>query len=245
MIISELYRFTQGDNIYYYTSGILKKTFETKTYNPIPISRSNIVASEKSAKTELTIKISAKNEFAKQLVLSLHEEVVLVEIFRNETPIWQGRITSVEQDLKQISLKCINLFTTKNRLGLTGSVDIYCWKGIYSEACRVVKEDFESIYAVTDVDSNVITIATMSEDSEYFSGGIAILNNQTRYIQRHKNKTLYLWEPFTGVQNGDIYLYPGCDLREVTCRDKFNNILNYGGFTRMPVKNIFGPSGLL
>src|SRR3546814_2715916 len=37
-----------------------------------------------------------------------------------------------------------------------------------------------------------------------------------------------------------ISLYPGCDHRRMTCKDKFNNILNYGGFDWIPTKNPMG-----
>src|SRR3546814_7558211 len=30
-----------------------------------------------------------------------------------------------------------------------------------------------------------------------------------------------------------ISLYPGCDHRRMTCKDKCNNILNYGGFDKI------------
>src|SRR3546814_7797331 len=35
----------------------------------------------------------------------------------------------------------------------------------------------------------------------------------------------------------DVILYPGCDHSRATCISKFNNLLNYGGYDFIPVKN--------
>ncbi|WP_269915579.1 phage BR0599 family protein [Acinetobacter sp. HY1485] len=54
--------------------------------------------------------------------------------------------------------------------------------------------------------------------------------------------TLTLFNSFTAsdLALGDVVsIYPGCDKLNTTCTDKFNNILNFGGFPFMPSSNPF------
>ena len=42
-----------------------------------------------------------------------------------------------------------------------------------------------------------------------------------------------------------ISLYPGCDHTRETCKAKFDNLLNYGGFDWIPAKNPMGGSSIV
>lgn len=50
------------------------------------------------------------------------------------------------------------------------------------------------------------------------------------------SQTFSLWLPMPNtLQAGDTYtVYPGCDKRLTTCRDKFSNVVNFGGFPYIP-----------
>ncbi len=54
---------------------------------------------------------------------------------------------------------------------------------------------------------------------------------------------LQMSAPFP-IQVGDTYsVAPGCRKRIEDCRDKHNNILNFGGFTRVPTSNVYTQRG--
>ncbi len=40
--------------------------------------------------------------------------------------------------------------------------------------------------------------------------------------------------PFTPAIGDDVYIFPGCDKRLATCRDKFDNVRNFRGFPHIP-----------
>ena len=64
-----------------------------------------------------------------------------------------------------------------------------------------------------------------------------------RWITAHVGDTLTLSYPFKGMAPGEtVSVFPGCDGLESTCRNKFNNVLNFSGFTRLPSKNPFSSS---
>ena len=57
--------------------------------------------------------------------------------------------------------------------------------------------------------------------------------------------TIELFEAMpNAVSVGDAYLMsPGCRRREQDCRDKWNNILNFGGFSHIPSAQIYAQQG--
>ncbi len=61
-------------------------------------------------------------------------------------------------------------------------------------------------------------------------------NGQQRPVSTDSTGTTSVLWPFpSAVENGDTYkLYPGCDLRGVTCLNKFNNAANFRGFLYVP-----------
>ncbi|MEL7150251.1 MAG: DUF2163 domain-containing protein [Pseudomonadota bacterium] len=54
--------------------------------------------------------------------------------------------------------------------------------------------------------------------------------------ETHAGRLIELWEVFPGgVQTGDdVRIEAGCDKRVVTCRGKFDNLLNFRGFPSIP-----------
>jgi hypothetical protein len=42
-----------------------------------------------------------------------------------------------------------------------------------------------------------------------------------------------------------VEIAPGCDLRRDTCKAKFGNLLNFGGFPDIPGRNPFGGTSIM
>lgn len=65
-------------------------------------------------------------------------------------------------------------------------------------------------------------------------------------VRRHEaDGTIELFEPFYYMPSvGDTYtMTPGCLKSLGACRDKFNNVINFGGFPNMPTSSIYGERG--
>ncbi len=84
----------------------------------------------------------------------------------------------------------------------------------------------------------------ITQPSGFFSSGIAEINGESRGIVKQEGTTLTLSNAFAGNPSGTIVLYPGCRLTEAACT-AFSNLDNFGGFSRVPVKNPFESAGLL
>jgi hypothetical protein len=79
---------------------------------------------------------------------------------------------------------------------------------------------------------------------------IETASGDLRYIIDHSGTQLTLIVPLSDLtedvndSSGDalVALYPGCDHTRETCKDKFDNLANYGGFPWIPSKNPFANS---
>lgn len=94
--------------------------------------------------------------------------------------------------------------------------------------------------------------ASRSEAADWFGGGrIAFTSGLNAglpavEIKHHlADGTLVTHEPFYHLpQVGDAYtLTPGCRHRLVDCRDKWNNVINFGGFSHMPPGSAYSSMG--
>lgn len=80
-----------------------------------------------------------------------------------------------------------------------------------------------------------------TEDDGWFDEGLITFvtgenAGQTSKVKSYATGELVLWEPLIHViAIGDTYtMTPGCDKKADTCRDKFDNFINFGGFPTIP-----------
>jgi uncharacterized phage protein (TIGR02218 family) len=83
--------------------------------------------------------------------------------------------------------------------------------------------------------------STRGEASAYFNGGLLTWTSGANEglameVKSFDATQFTLWLPMPGsLTNGDAYtVYPGCDKRLTTCKTKFNNLINFGGFPYLP-----------
>ena len=106
---------------------------------------------------------------------------------------------------------------------------------------------------LTSVTSRLICRdSTRAEAADYFAYGLLSFTSGANaglkaiQVKRHEaDGTLELFEamPYPMVI-GDAYsLIPGCRKRLEDCRDKWNNVINFGGFSRIPTNNQAGQWG--
>jgi hypothetical protein len=80
----------------------------------------------------------------------------------------------------------------------------------------------------------------------YFIGGTVEFGVEKRTIVAHSGNTITMSYRMINldlnnddISDGDVDVYPGCDGRAATCRDKFvnNNIFNFFGHPYIPIEN--------
>ena len=94
--------------------------------------------------------------------------------------------------------------------------------------------------------------ATRAEADDYFAGGTLRFTSglnaglKPLEIKRYEaDGTLETFEPFYYAPAiGDAYeMIPGCRKRLADCRDKWNNVINFGGFSNIPTGSQYGQFG--
>lgn len=88
----------------------------------------------------------------------------------------------------------------------------------------------------------------LNPPADYFAGGYLVIGTgssaQYRMIAASTAEaggalSLFVATPFATAPAAaaEVTFYPGCDGRYETCRDKFDNVTNFGGFRFMPIGN--------
>jgi len=242
----ELYNFNNNGLVYAITNSVLSKTLSSVTYTPTVVTRGSINLTDNFKKSPVTFTFPITNTWARTLLQELPEVPILVVIYKDNLVYWQGRVLEVKAQMLTIDVTCDSLYSKLAKQGLQQKATIVCRHTLYDpNTCKVNKASFVANYSVTGVDSAVISIPSISQASEYFNGGIAVLSGQTRYISLHSGTTITLGSPFSGILSGTISLYPGCNLTKAACIG-FSNLANHGGFPYIPIKNNpFGSTGAL
>lgn len=134
---------------------------------------------------------------------------------------------------------------------------------IYNARCKVNSTDFQIVGVVDAIAADGMTVdvngggevfpftglalsAQFAADSGFLLGGtVERFGLERRMIRSWTNlggnvARLGLLLPFAGLTVGqNVQVLAGCDQSKATCRDRFDNTLNFGGFPLVPKKNPF------
>lgn len=252
----ELYTFTRDGKNYYYTSYQENIVFDTITYLAIPIARASIEGTSDLGRVSLKVTMSILADFVKQYIASSPAGVVSLTITRfhrgdtNTAIAWKGRVSNVRFGEAEVEVTCLPIYAAIRRPGLRRQYQATCPHVLYNSPCNVVKETFEISATILSISGNLIESPSFIVDvnptynSTWFVGGFVLYNNgqviDRRFIVGHDNVTgvLTLNLAFAKLTLGSVVkAYPGCNHTIATCKDKFSNLDNYGGFPYIPIKN--------
>jgi len=139
-------------------------------------------------------------------------------------------------------------------VGLTYSAQCYKkFGGQEFAGCKVALGPITKTGTITQVTSkSYFRDQARLEVLDYFGAGTiqftSGLNNGLKPLEikrYYSNGTIETFEPFYyDVAIGDAYtMIPGCRKRHGDCRDKWSNILNFGGFSYVPTSSIYAQIG--
>lgn len=258
----ELYRFAYGTSRYLYTSGDVPYTYNSEVYPPGRMSRGSIESSSEMNRLRLELTVPRDLPVA-GLFLAGIPGVVSLTVFRvhradtgNDTEtivVWKGRVASVEWHDIDSKITCEPIYSSLLRSGLREMYQKLCRHTLYRAGCSrgvgapsEADPAFYNDVTVLTAIGNVITVAPMLRPDGYYVGGyVKFGDNDMRMVRGHTGQTLTLLTPIYAMQPGDtIRVFAGCDHALATCRSKFNNLHNFGGFPWIPSKNPFHGDGI-
>lgn len=263
-----LYQFTIGSTIYRFVDLPNDITFDSNLWTAMSLKHSDVKQSNELSKNSMTVVMPLGSTFADLFVGWSPEETVSFTLYRGhigETEYlvyWKGRVTSHKLIDKTLEFNCESIFTSLRRSGVRARFTRTCRHSLYGRGCNVNKTTYAVNGFVDSVSDLTLTISAASGYvSGWFNNGIIEFSDGSyRSIKTHVSNLITINRAIRiitdnswgyGYNYGNLYggmgviLYPGCDRTISTCKTKFNNLINQGGFKWIPDKNPMSGSSIL
>lgn len=249
----ELYRFTQGADVYTYTSADHDIVYSAETYVSTAIGRTGIELKQAISRANIDVTMSLSHSQAAAWLTGARDERIGLTLFTQDAlgtdVFWKGRMVGMKPRKADIVFNFESIFTTLRRAGLRPRFQVACRHALYRGKCRLDKEDFAETMSATVVSADGLTItvpdAAGAPAGDFFTGMLQY-SGVYRMITSHSGATIVLARPLPSLSAAslpvDVILYPGCDRSSARCHDRFNNRLNHGGFRWIPIRNPFDGS---
>ena len=249
----EGYKFTGTFNNYYYTSADQDVTIDGQLYETALISRKAIeVGTQEDSHLDLELEIPFDLPLATDYAFQISPPNLTLEILRyheGTNPasdwivVWKGIVTSFSASGHIVKVRVPSIFS----VFLNGEVpSVYyqnmCNHVLYDDRCKLLSSSFQQDTTVTLVDIDLITVADDGFADGFLRAGeiVNTTKGERRLIIDNVSDVVTINFPFINAEVGDsVSLFAGCDHAFTTCRDKFSNTLNFGGFPYVPSDNPF------
>lgn len=239
----ELYQIIMDNDTFYYTSGESDLTLANQTYKAVSIYRQELSKDSLSDDAKIVCNFDLEP-------INLYKEFnpsvsVFVRILnQNGNQLFLGRISNVDFDLTK-GTATVKLTAVGGLMKAKIPVRSYskeCGFELFGKGCGLNKADFSVIlsnnFSVSEDKLKITSEALGAKPNGFFSGGYVKFLNQHSYITSHTGNEINLMFPLKNLSESElIYVFAGCDKLISTCKDKFNNSINYGGFPFIPSKN--------
>jgi uncharacterized phage protein (TIGR02218 family) len=119
-----------------------------------------------------------------------------------------------------------------------------CRHALYGPACRVDKNNHKTTGNLTDVESNGLVLVSSDWDDftqeQWIGGAIDIGGELRTIISQPASDKIRIDRVFIGLLGTEAFeIFEGCNKTNATCREKFNNLINFGGIPNLPRRNPF------
>lgn len=259
----ELYIFTLGSEVFRFTSAEDDITISLPNpingvYESIAIRRTNIQQSADENRTDsLELELPSNNEVAAKYVGVVPGQPLEIQLHRfhrldapdPETQLsFQGIMQTVSfiEDGRVAKMQVQSLTKAKNRQIPLLTYQGPCNHMLYDVRCKILDTDpqFEKFLTAGAVDATgtfITATGAAAFGADFFEAGFIEFENDFRTIKQQTGDVLEIFIPFVDSPLGkQMRVLAGCKLRLVEdCRDKFDNVVNFGGFPWVPTKNVF------
>lgn len=248
----EIYHFWRTSQNWRYTSADTKIVFGGNAYEPAAISRSGVSYNDNLEVS--TLSITAEYALG-PLVLYIGGyplETIWVQVMRifrdypdEASVIFYGTVGSTKLVGVKAQAQCLGIENVLKQQIPKPRYQPQCNRTLYDDMCTALKADFVVVASVTAISSDGRTIVLSgvgfeAKDDDWFTFGYVLLGDEKRLIVDHvkDDKTIEIRYPLVELEVGNnVSVYAGCDLKPETCRDKFDNLINFFGFPYIPKEN--------
>jgi uncharacterized phage protein (TIGR02218 family) len=250
----ECYRFQKGPDVYLWTSADETIVIPQGTFTPMTMTRSALQQTREDHAGSLDITLSLDNPIAVAHVAYMPPNPVIVSLYRahrgdeaNATLYFYGTVVSVAISGSECVLTAAPFNQALKRDVPMLVYQNQCNWPLYGTGCGVPALSFQTPTAIATISDDGLTITSgdfAAKGTGWFRNGwVQDVNGDVRFIVSHIGATVILMNRFAALAAGDsIMAFAGCDRTEAVCAAKFNNLLNYLGFPRVPNRNPYDGS---
>ncbi len=247
----ELYDFRCDVQHWRYTTANVAVVYGGFTYTSEYLLAGDLEQASESMDNTLEIETRWSNPLARLYIAAIPDGKVHLTIYRGHgdhfVSHWVGRISSVAfQSGHKAIIRCLPEWNQLDRANLTLRWGRQCQVPLYSTACGVDRSLYRVTGGITMVDGVDVTCGSLDSYTDtWFNGGPFYANGYSRIIETKNLSTVTLSSPIPGLAVGMPFeCLAGCDHLCTTCKDKFDNLLNFQGQPGLPTQNPFGSGGI-
>ena len=253
----ELFEFVEGARAWRYTTSPIADTWGGQQWLPRPIMREAVVRDSTSIGDPTTVTLPDNDPLALELLSGMSVHLVTVKIrqlHRGDADaqarvLFTGMVSGVSFQGAEAKISCGSRYalTSKRRIAPT-TYQAACNLAWGSSRCGVNPETYRVNTTATASDQvgRTLTLASLAGYPDgHFNGGSVVLGGARRFIERHESAgRLTLSYPFGGLTTtpAAVLVYPNCQKTEADCTGRYNNLINYLGWTRLPSVNPYNRS---
>lgn len=259
----ELYEIAYSGKVWRFTTNIENVIIGDSEYVAVAIQRGETEDTADATKASMEISIARNSLIGNIFKVTPPSEPVTITIKQYHAflgysnpdlqtiTVWKGRVTNVTWREQYMVLNAESVFSSLLRIGVTRKYSRQCTHVLYGKGCRLNRDDFAMRIVPSSIVGTVLAVAH-NQPYQWFNGGyIRYLNAETnapeyRSIVESTGSTITLNAIPMGLVAGqtEIVMYAGCNHTLQACREKFNNVENYGGQPFIPIQNPFGNSSI-
>lgn len=244
----------ESDVHWRYTSGDIAVTFGGNVYNPVTIKRGSVVYNSELEVSSLAVSVARTDAPFSEFVARNPIDILWIQVsrlFRDQAPleagvIFIGQVKAVSIKGASANVNCVGFENQLRQPVPSERYQVGCnWTVFDLNSPKVAKctLDKDSYKLTTTVTVSADGLELTSSDfalqaDDYYQLGYIFFEGQRRLITAHVGSVVTLRFEFVDLESSDsVDAYPGCDGSGVTCRDKYNNIVNFSGFMYIPLDN--------
>lgn len=250
----EGYKFIGTFKTYRYTSTDRSIFIAGEEYLPISVSRSRVKAgTQEDDNLSLDLSIPFDVDVVRDYAYAQTPPKLRLEVYRQQQDLptgqdfslfWKGLVRGFSVSGRTASVSVPSIFS----LALQGEIpNVYyqapCNKVLYDKRCKVARAAHTitaTILVVTGVQIQLTDV--LGSAANLYSAGelVNTRNGERRLILANDRDFVDIGYAFVDLQPGDVVeLAKGCDHSLETCKAKFDNVINFGGFNYIPIDNPF------
>ncbi len=230
--------------IRYYTNNKRNIVVNDIEYVSSKISHSSVNFGSEKNQQVVNLVTDRMHELVKMCLFGDYFDLIEVKIFHyckdtgEKLCVFMGRVVSCNLKRNKATFKLESFLLRSNRMCNSQNFSVLCPHDLYGEWCNATPVYISA--QIISVNGNIIEIDGFSgHDPNNFILGKVVSGNTERMITLIDGNYLHLSAPLDSYVGQSVVIYYGCDKKINTCLNRFNNVVNFGGFKYLPARDPF------